>query len=107
ALVRRDVALVLLDIGIAAAAYLAALVLRLNGSVPRDYWLNFRWFIVVAVTVHLLSNYLFGLYGQMWRYASVREARQVVLSGIFAGSVLTVSVWWLIPRRSVPLSVLA
>ena len=27
-------------------------------------------------------NYLFGLYGQMWRYASVQEARRVVLSGI-------------------------
>jgi FlaA1/EpsC-like NDP-sugar epimerase len=105
ALVRRDVALVVLDVAIAAAAYLAALVLRLNGSVPRDYWLNFRWFVVVAVTVHLLSNYLFGLYGQMWRYASVREARQVVLSGLFSGSVLTATAWWLSTRRFVPLSV--
>jgi FlaA1/EpsC-like NDP-sugar epimerase len=105
ALVRRDVILVILDIGIAAVSYLAALVLRFNGSVPRNYWENFRWFVVVAATVHLLSNYLFGLYGQMWRYASVREARQVVLSGIFAGAVMLSTAWLLTGRRFVPLSV--
>lgn len=105
ALVRRDVALVVLDIGIAAVSYLAALALRFNGSVPRVYWVNFRWFVVVAATVHLLSNYLFGLYGQMWRYASVREARQVVVSGLFAGAVLISTAWLLSGRRFVPLSV--
>jgi FlaA1/EpsC-like NDP-sugar epimerase len=105
ALVRRDVALVILDICIVAAAYLAALVLRFNGTVPRLYWANFRWFVVVAATVHLLSNYLFGLYGQMWRYASVREARQVVLSGFFSGVVLTATAWLLSDRRFVPISV--
>jgi FlaA1/EpsC-like NDP-sugar epimerase len=103
-LVRRDVALVALDVGVVVVSYLAPLVLRFNGSVPRAYWQNFRWFVVVATTVHLLSNYLFGLYGQMWRYASEREARQVVLSGIFAGGVLF-STAWLTGRRFAPLSV--
>jgi FlaA1/EpsC-like NDP-sugar epimerase len=98
-------ALVVLDIGVVALSYLAALVLRFNGTVARSYWLNFRWFVVVAATVHLLANYLFGLYGQMWRYASVREARQVVLSGLFAGAVMTLTAWWLIDRRFMPLSV--
>ncbi|MGH2554739.1 MAG: nucleoside-diphosphate sugar epimerase/dehydratase, partial [Actinomycetota bacterium] len=105
ALVRRDVVLVVLDIGIVALSYLAALVLRFNGAVDRSYWQNFRWFIVVAATTHLLSNYLFGLYGQMWRYASVREARQVALSGLFAGAVLTATAIFLTGRRFVPLSV--
>jgi len=104
-LVRRDVVLVVLDIGIVALSYLAALVLRFNGAVDRSYWQNFRWFVVVAATTHLLSNYLFGLYGQMWRYASVREARQVVLSGFFAGAVLSATALWLTGRRFVPLSV--
>ncbi len=31
--------------------------------------------------IHLLGNYLFGLYGQMWRHAGVQEARGVLLSG--------------------------
>lgn len=109
ALVRRDVVLVALDIGIVFVSYLAALVLRLNGSGAglRSFWPNFRWFIVVAATIHLLSNYLFGLYGQMWRYASVREARQVVLSGFFAGAVMVATTLWLTGRRFVPLSVVA
>jgi len=106
ALVRRDVVLVLLDVAIIAVSYLAALVLRFNGSVPRNYWQNFRWFVVIVTIVHLLSNYLFGLYGQMWRYASVREARQVVLSGAFAGAVMISTAWLLATRRFLPLSVI-
>lgn len=103
--VRRDVALVLLDLSLVFVSYLAPLVLRFNGAVPRAYWQNFRWFLVVASTIHLLTNYLFGLYGQMWRYASVREARQVVLSGLFAGTVMVATALLLTGRRFVPLSV--
>jgi FlaA1/EpsC-like NDP-sugar epimerase len=107
ALLRRDVTLVILDLAVVAFSYLAALVLRFNGSVPRSYWQSFPWFVVVAGTTHLLSNYLFGLYGQMWRYASVQEARRVVLAAAFAGIVIFATAWWLSGRRFVPLSVVA
>jgi FlaA1/EpsC-like NDP-sugar epimerase len=102
---RRDVALGLLDLTVVFLAYLAPLVLRFNGSVPHDYWANFRWFVVVAGVVHLSSNYLFGLYGQMWRYASVQEARRVVLAGLFGGTIMLVTALWLSGHRLVPLSV--
>jgi FlaA1/EpsC-like NDP-sugar epimerase len=102
---RRDVALGLLDLAIVFVAYLAPLVLRFNGAVPHGYWANFRWFVLVAGVIHLSSNYLFGLYGQMWRYASVQEARRVVLSGFFSGAIILVTAFSLSERRLVPLSV--
>jgi FlaA1/EpsC-like NDP-sugar epimerase len=69
-------------------AYLATLVLRFDGRVPDRYWSHFRTFIPVVILLHLLANYLFGLYGQMWRYASVQEARRVLLAGLSASSLI-------------------
>ena len=41
-----------------------------------------------AVVVYLLAHTIFGLYGRMWRYASVQEARQLVLASVLAGAVV-------------------
>jgi FlaA1/EpsC-like NDP-sugar epimerase len=106
--VRRDVPLALLDLIVVVASYLVALVLRFEGSVPPEYWNNFWIFIPVAGVAYLYLNYAFGLYGQMWRYASIREARRVLTSGVVMG------VWLLAASellggitRVLPLSVVA
>ena len=78
----------LLDMGAIAAAYLGPLALRFDGSIPRLFWINFWAFLPEVTLIHLLANYVFGLYGQMWKYASVREARQVALAGFTAGGVI-------------------
>ena len=78
--VRADLPLLALDSLLVFGAYFAALVLRFDGSVPNRYWDGFASFIVTAVGLHLASNWVWGLYGQMWRHASVAEARRVCLS---------------------------
>lgn len=104
---RRDVPLALLDLAIILPSYLAPLVLRFDGAVPRDYWRNFLSFMPLVAVLHLLSNYLLGLYGQMWRYASVEEARRVVVAGFVGGaSVVAVGVTWNAGLRPLPLSVM-
>jgi FlaA1/EpsC-like NDP-sugar epimerase len=70
-----------LDALIVVGAYLALLVVRFDGVVPSSYWRGFRVFIVIVLSVHLLSNASFGLYGQMWQHASVQEARRLLLAG--------------------------
>ncbi len=85
---RHDSPLVFLDIAVVFSAYLSTLVIRLEGAVPERYWDGFWVFLPIAVSVHLAANLLFGLYGQMWRYASVLEARRVVLAGLTAGGFL-------------------
>jgi len=98
--------LALLDLGIVFAAYLVTLVIRLDGSVPPEYWANFWLFAPLAIVIHIFANGLFGLYGQMWRYASVLEARRVILAGLTAGGFVgAVAVLTQDELRPIPLSV--
>lgn len=100
----RDIPLVLLDGALVLIAYLVPLALRFEGGIPSEYWRSF-WLLLPAIAgLHLASNLLFGLYGEMWRYASVEEARRVVLSGIAAGG-LVIAGDMLLPDRPLPLSV--
>jgi FlaA1/EpsC-like NDP-sugar epimerase len=104
---RRDLPLAILDLAIIVPSYMLPLALRFDGAVPRDYWRNFLQFMPLVAVVHLLSNYLFGLYGQMWRYASVEEARRVVLAGSVGGAVVVaLGVTWNAGRHALPLSVM-
>jgi FlaA1/EpsC-like NDP-sugar epimerase len=107
--VRRDAPLVILDLLVTLSAYLITLVLRFDGSVPVEYWRNFWVFLPAALASHLLINYLRGLYGPMWRYASVLEARRIVSAGILGGGSVTLANL-LVPLiaggdRALPLSV--
>ena len=88
---RRDVPLAVLDLAAVFACYFVPLVLRFGGAVPERYWQGFWSFGALAVLVHLLFNYLFGLYGQIWRYASVQEARRVLLAGGLAVGVIVLA----------------
>lgn len=86
---RRDFPLAVLDAGTVMVAFLAILVLRFDGDVPGNYWGNLWSFLPFVIVVHVLGNFLFGLYGQMWRYASVQEARRVVLASVASGATVT------------------
>lgn len=87
---RRDVPLVLLDVAVTLAAYLIPLVLRFEGAVPGEYWASFWTFSPLMVAIHLCANLGFRLYGHMWRYASVEEARRVIGAAISAGVLVVV-----------------
>jgi FlaA1/EpsC-like NDP-sugar epimerase len=97
------------DLAIAFFSYLVTLVLRFNGLVPDRYWSSFWWFLPIALAIHLLVHHLCGLYGHVWRYASVQEARRVVLAGTVDGiGVVVASVLIAWPARGLrvlPLSV--
>ncbi|MGH2704413.1 MAG: polysaccharide biosynthesis protein [Actinomycetota bacterium] len=98
--------MVALDLACVAAAYLILLVFRFGGAVPPHYWRNFLIFTPIAAFVHVATNYLFGLYGQMWRYASVQEARRLVLATAMSGGlVIFAGVGWVGSRRPLPASV--
>jgi FlaA1/EpsC-like NDP-sugar epimerase len=43
-----------------------------------------------ATLLYLCVNQGFGLYGQMWRYASIQEARRVVMAGGAAGILMVI-----------------
>ena len=104
---RRDTPLLGLDLAVVFFAYLGPLVLRFDGAVPGAYWDRFRIFLPAVIVLHLATNALFGLYGEIWRYASVQEARRVILAGLSAGGFLVgLSAWLRTGDRLLPLSVM-
>jgi len=113
--IRRDTPLAILDLGIVLVAYMLALVLRFTlepapipGVLPQEYWDNFWGFLPVILVVHLLSNLVFGVYGHMWAYASIREARNVLLAGAVAtATIVAVSEAFGGGQRVLPISVVA
>ncbi|MGB0113418.1 MAG: nucleoside-diphosphate sugar epimerase/dehydratase [Ilumatobacteraceae bacterium] len=99
---RTDLPLALLDAALVTTAYLGMLVLRYDGSVSDTAWNGFLQFLPIAIATTLASNGLWGLYGQLWKHASLYEARLMVLSGSTIATVLFLVEWRL---RDVPLSV--
>src|SRR5712691_2147861 len=79
---RADLLFATFDLVLVSAAYIGVMVLRFDGTVPSTNWDGFYRFLIVALVVHLSSNWAWGLYGRLWRHASIQEARQVVLGGI-------------------------
>jgi FlaA1/EpsC-like NDP-sugar epimerase len=86
--IRRDVPLAALDMAAAVVAYLVPLVLRFEGAVPSGYWESFWGVIPLVVAIHLAFNFIFRLYGRMWRYASIDEAQRVIAATMAAGVII-------------------
>jgi FlaA1/EpsC-like NDP-sugar epimerase len=99
---RSDVIVVALDVMLASLAFLSMLVLRFDGVVPGKYWLAFWRFLPIAIAATLVSNWALGLYGQLWRHASIYEARRLVTSGIVTTGILLIIQ---LIRYEVPISV--
>jgi FlaA1/EpsC-like NDP-sugar epimerase len=87
--VRGDILLAVLDGVLLAAAFTFALILRFDGTVPPTEWARFRSFLPLALAVALVSSFAWGLYGQLWRHASMQEAQRLLLSGLTVLAVLT------------------
>jgi FlaA1/EpsC-like NDP-sugar epimerase len=100
-----------MDLGVALVAYLLPLALRFDGLVPVRYWSNFWRFLPVAFAIHLAVNHACGLYGQVWRYASVQEARRIVRAGAIGGGAVILASMAIallgMGLRTLPLSVVA
>jgi FlaA1/EpsC-like NDP-sugar epimerase len=85
---RADTLLIVTDIALTAAAYLFAMLVRFDGTVPGDRWPGFLSFLPIAVVVTIAADASCGLYRQLWRHASIVEARRILLAGFASGTVL-------------------
>lgn len=85
---RIGVPLVLLDAMLVAGSYVSLLAIRFDGRIPDGYSNGMFRCLPIVIGVHVLANLLWGLYGQIWRHASIAEARRIVLAGVAAGVVI-------------------
>jgi FlaA1/EpsC-like NDP-sugar epimerase len=83
--VRVDVPLAMLDTVLVVASFMMLLFVRFNGRIPGEYSEQLFEFLPVIVAAHLAANLAWGVYGQIWRHASIAEARRICLAGASAG----------------------
>ncbi len=101
--VRAEATAALLDVVLIAGGYCFVLLLRTFGDATTTQWKELLHFLPVAVLITLLVAWRWGLYAQVWRYASVAEARRVLLAGVT--SAVLVTAVSLSVGRPMPLSV--
>jgi FlaA1/EpsC-like NDP-sugar epimerase len=101
--VRGDILLAIQDALTVVVCLVGMELLRYDGSVPGTQWNPLWRFAPALVGVGLASNWVWGLYGQIWRFASVLEARRVLLAGLTTTTISTAAV--IVGPRYVPISV--
>ena len=77
----------LLDAGVITVAWVVALFAGFKGEPPTDAAGEPFIYIVLAIVTQLVANRMAGLYGPIWRYASIEEATRVIVA-IGGGTVL-------------------
>ncbi|RKE26299.1 FlaA1/EpsC-like NDP-sugar epimerase [Paraburkholderia sp. BL23I1N1] len=96
----------LFDLCAVAGTWLAAYLIRFNGSVPAEFWTGAVRTLVWTLPVYALMFRVFGLYRGMWVFASLPDLMRIakaVLAGAFAMMMVAAMVQ---PHPSVPRSVL-
>ena len=73
-----NVSLVLLDAGIVAASWLLAFVAGFESAIPGDVETHAVLILGVPVLIQVLVHRMAGLYGPVWRYASIEEGVRVI-----------------------------
>lgn len=88
---RADYTFAVLDTGLIVLSYLATLsALQILGSSGSSLDPRVAVVVVLAVLLHVGLNAAYGLYGRVWRFAGVDEARRIILAGTTVAGCLTV-----------------
>src|ERR687893_2027060 len=85
---RSDLPLAMVDLMLVAGSFLVLLAVRFDGNIPSQYQSRLFAFLPVIILVHLGANLAWGLYGQIWKHASVAEARRIVFAGATSGAII-------------------
>lgn len=76
-----------LDLGMVSASWALATVAGFEASPDKNITIALAWIMPVAVVFQVVGHRFAGLYGPVWRYASVDEAFRVV-AGVLGGSLM-------------------
>ena len=80
---RENLSLVLLDVGIVVAAWLLALVAGFEADVPPEVVDRALLVVGPPIALQIVVHRAAGLYGPVWRYASIEEAVRVMAAVAF------------------------
>jgi len=101
---KRTFFFMLLDALLINLALFGSFYLRLEGSEFAEYVITYRNAAIVSTVVLLLSFHFFGLYRNLWRYASVGELLSIVYA-VCVGAAFTIIIVYFISPLRLPHSV--
>ena len=103
---RGNTSLRVLDVGVVVLAWLAALLAGYEGVIPFGIRGSLPYLLIPLLT-QLAANQLVGLYGPVWRYASVDEAIRVLGAVALGTLAATFGLAWFADLRGVSLPLLS
>ncbi len=80
-----------LDAILIAVAYILSYLLRFDGAIAPDRWINIKDTFLYVIPIKLVCFFLFGLYKGMWRYTSLNDLKNVFF-GVSSSSAVIVMV---------------
>ena len=109
-IVLRNRHLLLADVLLVSLAPWVAFAIRFESGSWPDVMVRIAWlYVMVATPLRILATYALGLYGRLWRYASIRDLGVLVrslLASAAVGIVVGLIVVPIVLGDRVPLSVL-
>jgi hypothetical protein len=103
---RGTTTLRLLDFGVIATAWALAYLAGFSGTIPFTLgeWIPY---LLIPITAQLVFNQIIGLYGPVWRYASVEEAVRVVTAVVLGTLVAALELAFVAGQRDITLPLLS
>ncbi len=80
----------IIDGGIAGIAFYLAHLIRFEGAIPPPNSSQLWTLIPVVIVLRLLNNVLFGIYHQIWRYISIKDALRITQASLAFSALLVV-----------------
>ena len=83
---RADLSFAIIDAFLISLAYLAALELRFVDAtgVPPAFLSSLIGVLPIAILVHIIFGVALGIYGHVWEYASIAEAKQIAIASMLS-----------------------
>lgn len=101
---KRTLFLMLFDALLINLALFGSFYLRFEGMLPEEYVYTYIEAAAISTVVLLFAFYFFGLYRNIWRYASVGEMLSIVYA-VTVGAGVTISLVYFIAPMRLPHSV--
>jgi len=86
--------LALFDAAIVNISLVLALFIRFDGALPAKYFVMYKEIVLPLTFINLIFFYMFGLYSQIWAYASIGALLSIV-GATFCGSVCVAAYMYL------------
>src|SRR5262245_7532399 len=103
---RGTASLRILDLGVIGGAWLLAFLAGFGGA-PTFNVRQWILYLLIPTATQLIFNQCVGLYGPVWRYASIEEAMRVVAAVVGGTVIATLDLAWVSNVRGVTLPLLS